>query len=195
MIRQWNDGYEERPLTAASTLRQGAVPADAPIVNLPLPAWWTWRQSARWRRVWLAYAWVLVLFRGALGPAAFPLAALRTAGSMVQFGWNLRLGRRQPLPRPGFADWILVGITLAAAAGYSAATHTRPTGWSWTEFAAGLTLLVPYSLVQLRAAEHCLRAEILAGMEHLVAARPVPMPLERQWIRRAAAPVVFRRAA
>lgn len=180
---------------APSTLREAPILAEAPIVGLSLPRWWTWRRSAKWRRAWLAFAWVLVLCRGAFGPAALPLAAVRTTGSLVQFGWNLRLGRKQPLPPPGFRDWLLVALTLAGAAGYSVVSQAQPAGWSWLGFAAGLALLIPYSLVQLRMAERSLRAEIVAGMEGLLAGRPVLAPVALRRSRRAPSVPAVRRAA
>ncbi|MCS7293970.1 MAG: hypothetical protein RMK15_01050 [Chloroflexota bacterium] len=162
---------------------------------LPLPRWWTWSRSANWRRRWLLFAWGLVLFRGVFGPAATALAAVRVVGSFVQFSWNVKLGRQQPLPPGAPVDWLLVAATLGGALAFSLVSAAGTTVPPWAPTVAGLALLLPYSAIQLRMARRSFRAEILARMERTVASRPVlpVLLLRRTSATRSVAP--HRRAA
>jgi hypothetical protein len=125
------------------------------IDRVPVPAWWTWRRSARVRAIWLAAAWVLVLAAGWLGPLVWPLAIARFAGSTVQTVLNVRLGKQAPLGRAPRIDWVLVGSMVACTYAVAIASNA---GVSFTTTMLLLPPLVPFTLLQLRMGRRSLRA-------------------------------------
>ena len=132
-------------------------PADIQFVTRVLDkhfGWWNWRLSARLRAVSLGSIWLLILGSPLLGTLLIPLAAIRFVGGTAQLVLNQWLGKRHPIERRDWSDWLLLGATLLgsmAAAELSDLTGSRST-------LLFIPMALPFTAIQLRMYRRSQRA-------------------------------------
>lgn len=127
---------------------------------------WDWRLSARVRLASLGSVWFLVFGASLVAPLLPVLGIARMAASGAQLFLNRNLARRTPIASRDRYDWLLLGIAFAGAMFVS--SFAQLTGHIPSMLV--LTVLVPYSGLQLRSFQRSLVAHRGIALERL----PVP---------------------